>query len=84
MTSYDEHGRGIIEDWHPNGHLRTYSLSRDQVSRFMRRETVVATVFQQQWERRVTGITGPATADIIVEKEWRKIPHEEEADDHKA
>lgn len=69
MTLIDEHGRRIIEDWHPNGHLRTAPNPKLSGQ----------SCLQYQWERLVIERTDDPVLRWITEKEWRRIPDEREA-----
>ena len=68
MALIDEHGRRIIEDWHPNGHLQMAQRGSDQHEFCL----------QYQWERLVIERTDDPALKWITEKEWRRIPGEGE------
>ena len=67
-----------LEDWRPNGHLRTKALFVERGSMFRRAKMQVydGNCLQYQWERVVEKLVNDVMIRII-ETEWRKIPHEE-------
>ncbi len=68
MMLCDEQGRGIIKDWHPNGHIR-----------FFRDNKVTNNwVLQYKWQRSVMDVDKQET---LTETVWRKVPQVEASDD---
>lgn len=73
MMMCDEKGRGIIEDWHPNGHLRTITRQRRTWGRWGKViDANIGNHLQYQWERTVIDI---GQTETIKETEWRVIPN---------
>ncbi len=79
----DEHGRGIIKDWHPNGHLRTFSPPMEMSGMWPRRRMVTRTHLQQQWQRTVVVLEKIAKiAGYKTETAWVTVPEVEATDDN--
>ena len=67
--------KGVVKDWHPNGHLRTKAQYRT-VGLFNKTRAVYSNCIQQQWERTLVD-----HGEYTTETEWRPIPHEDRDDD---